>query len=186
VPEAHTGVQVVTFGLHSLFLGSERYRRTLAEALNVGDAEIVVMGHLYNFGPLTPREIADRLGFSTGSTTAVLDRTERVGYASRKPNPSDRRSRLIVLTPGGRHAMRWVYEQTTAHIAGVFQEFGAEELSRLAALMSAVGESLLHIQVNTTATPEPTRAERNPTISAGRYLDRNAAARIAETTSTSG
>jgi DNA-binding MarR family transcriptional regulator len=41
--------------------------------------------------PLTPGELGDRLGMSSGATTAVLDRLERVGHVRRVRDERDRR-----------------------------------------------------------------------------------------------
>src|SRR3954451_17744513 len=41
--------------------------------------------------PLTPGELGARLGMSSGATTAVLDRLERVGHVRRVRDERDRR-----------------------------------------------------------------------------------------------
>ena len=41
--------------------------------------------------PLTPGELGERLGMSSGATTAVLDRLERVGHVRRVRDERDRR-----------------------------------------------------------------------------------------------
>lgn len=48
--------------------------------------------------PMTPRRLAERLGISSASTTALLDRLVRSGHIARRPHPSDRRSLVIVAT----------------------------------------------------------------------------------------
>jgi DNA-binding MarR family transcriptional regulator len=35
------------------------------------------------------------------NATWVIDRLERLGYAARRPSPTDRRAKLVVLTPQG-------------------------------------------------------------------------------------
>lgn len=51
---------------------------------------------------LTPRELADRLGLTTGSATTMLDRLEKVGYVTRSAHPSDRRKLLVHVTATAR------------------------------------------------------------------------------------
>ena len=51
---------------------------------------------------VTPRELADRLGLTTGSATTMLDRLEKVGYVTRSAHPSDRRKLLVHATPTAR------------------------------------------------------------------------------------
>ena len=50
----------------------------------------------------TPRELADRLGLTTGSATTMLDRLEKVGYVTRSAHPSDRRKLLVHATATAR------------------------------------------------------------------------------------
>ena len=65
---------------------------------------IEVIGHHQN---LMMRELADRLGITTGTLTVAVDRLEKLGMVKRKPHEHDRRSWLIVLTSQGKK----MYEQ---------------------------------------------------------------------------
>jgi DNA-binding MarR family transcriptional regulator len=47
-------------------------------------------------------DIATELGITTGGTSKLVDRIEANGYCRRLPNPDDRRSSLLELTPAGR------------------------------------------------------------------------------------
>ena len=47
-------------------------------------------------------DIASELGITTGGTSKLVDRIEASGYCRRLPNPDDRRSSLLELTPEGR------------------------------------------------------------------------------------
>jgi DNA-binding MarR family transcriptional regulator len=47
-------------------------------------------------------DIAAELGITTGGTSKLVDRIEASGYCRRLPNPADRRSSLLELTPAGR------------------------------------------------------------------------------------
>jgi MarR family transcriptional regulator, organic hydroperoxide resistance regulator len=47
-------------------------------------------------------DIAAELGITTGGTSKLVDRIEASGYCRRLPNPDDRRSSLLELTPAGR------------------------------------------------------------------------------------
>ena len=50
-------------------------------------------------------DIAAELGITTGGTSKLVDRIEASGYCRRLPNPDDRRSSLLELTPEGRRAL---------------------------------------------------------------------------------
>ena len=47
-------------------------------------------------------DIATELGITTGGTSKLVDRIEANGCCRRLPNPDDRRSSLLELTPEGR------------------------------------------------------------------------------------
>jgi DNA-binding MarR family transcriptional regulator len=83
-------------------LAAEHERRiehTLGVSESVAQALAVVDGAVR---PLTPTEISERTLLASATMTAVLDTLERPGWIRRTPNPDDRRSVLIEITPEGR------------------------------------------------------------------------------------
>jgi MarR family transcriptional regulator, organic hydroperoxide resistance regulator len=50
-------------------------------------------------------DIASELGITTGGASKLVDRIEAGGYCRRLPNPADRRSSLLELTPEGRRLL---------------------------------------------------------------------------------
>ncbi|WP_326568869.1 MarR family transcriptional regulator [Amycolatopsis rhabdoformis] len=52
-------------------------------------------------GPLTLRELAERMSCEPSNITFVADRLEEQGYLERHPHPDDRRAKQLVLTPEG-------------------------------------------------------------------------------------
>lgn len=77
------------------------FDRELARLLGVNETDLRCLEILIQdeTGAVTPRLLADRLGLTTGSVTAMLDRLEKIGYLTRGPHPTDRR-RLIVRATG--------------------------------------------------------------------------------------
>jgi MarR family transcriptional regulator, organic hydroperoxide resistance regulator len=51
-------------------------------------------------------DLSASLGVSAGAASKLADRLEAAGYCRRIPNPGDRRSSLLQLTPAGRRAFR--------------------------------------------------------------------------------
>jgi DNA-binding MarR family transcriptional regulator len=60
------------------------------------------MSVIDRFGQCRVYDIANELGITTGGTSKLIDRIEADGYCRRRPNPDDRRSSLLELTPAGR------------------------------------------------------------------------------------
>ena len=55
-------------------------------------------------GSLPLGQLADRLACVKSNVTQLVDRLEADGLVTREPDPSDRRSRLAVITDAGRQA----------------------------------------------------------------------------------
>lgn len=51
------------------------------------------------------QDLSDDIGITVGAASKLVDRLERDGLAVRSPNPANRRSSLIALTPAGRNAL---------------------------------------------------------------------------------
>ncbi|WP_262286083.1 MarR family winged helix-turn-helix transcriptional regulator [Micromonospora sp. MA102] len=52
-------------------------------------------------GPMTLRELAERMSCEPSNVTFLADRLEEQGYLERHPHPGDRRAKQLVLTPKG-------------------------------------------------------------------------------------
>lgn len=100
---------------------------------------IEVIGHHKN---LMMRELADRLGITTGTLTVAVDRLEKLSMVKRMPHEHDRRSWLIVLTEKGKQ----MYEQHNKHHEEFTQEISDDltnkEIETLYQLMDRVLQRL--------------------------------------------
>src|SRR5919201_3043342 len=52
-------------------------------------------------GPMTMRELAERMSCEPSNATFVVDTLEKQGLIERHPHPTDRRASQLVLTPEG-------------------------------------------------------------------------------------
>jgi DNA-binding MarR family transcriptional regulator len=66
-----------------------------ARHLGMTAAERKCAGLIAELGAVTPKDLAEATGLSTGAITGIVDRLERGGYARREPNPADRRSVIV-------------------------------------------------------------------------------------------
>jgi len=80
------------FGLSSVLFRNATGRKL---GLNITDSESLSL--LSINGVSTPTELARHTGLTTGSTTALLDRLEKIHFITRKPNPDDRRGVLVEI-----------------------------------------------------------------------------------------
>ncbi|MDR3665031.1 MAG: MarR family transcriptional regulator [Mycobacterium sp.] len=76
------------------------FDREVARLLGINSTDVRCLEILIQEVPegATPRELADRLGLTTGSVTTMLDRLEKADYVSRSAHPSDRRKLLVHAT----------------------------------------------------------------------------------------
>ena len=78
--------------------------RTYAR-FGISRADFDVLATLRRSGPpftLSPSALTASLMLTSGGVTGRLDRLDRLGLATRSPDPSDRRGLLVTLTPAGR------------------------------------------------------------------------------------
>ena len=74
----------------------------MARRTGLGLSEMAALEHLrHSHGGLTPTELGRRLSLSSGAITALVDRLERTGHVERRPNPTDRRSSVVLPVPQG-------------------------------------------------------------------------------------
>ncbi|WP_344937536.1 MarR family winged helix-turn-helix transcriptional regulator [Actinoplanes nipponensis] len=66
-------------------------------------------------------DVSAQLQITVGAASKVVDRVEAAGHCARRPNPRDRRSSLIALTPSGSAALaaaEVVFERELAELLG--------------------------------------------------------------------
>jgi DNA-binding Lrp family transcriptional regulator len=89
----------VTRQLHLFGLARDRLRTAMAALLGVGLTDIDALEYLERFGPLSQRELGDRLLLTSGAVTLLVDRLERLGLVRRTAHASDRRVTVVELRP---------------------------------------------------------------------------------------
>jgi DNA-binding MarR family transcriptional regulator len=84
-------------------------------------------------------DIAEALSVTIGGTSKLVDRIEESGYCVRRPNPADRRSSIIELTPSGRRMLAAASESFEAELdRRLGSVLDASALKSLAASLSVL------------------------------------------------
>ena len=97
-----------------------------------------VLRQLGQAGTATPpsaSELAERLGFTPGNLTGILDRLEQEGLLTRERAEPDRRSLQVRLTPSGAALMEQAVPELHAHLRDVFTPFDPAELAQMLGLL---------------------------------------------------
>jgi DNA-binding MarR family transcriptional regulator len=110
--------------------------RPLLEPMGLTHPQYLVMLALWQFAPLSVRDLSSLLQLDPGTLSPLLKRLESIGYLRRERDRSDERSLAITLTPEGK-ALRRRAEQIPP---AVVERLGMpiEDLERLHATLTQV------------------------------------------------
>ena len=137
------GLLRIVQGLRRVDTGTYALRIRLAEKLGIGTIDINAMAFVGEVDGLTPKDLGKTLNITTGSVTAMVDRLESKGFMVRKPNPTDRRSVLLHLSPEGTDAMQWANDHFAAAAAALIQESSKESVIGIAEFLEGIGQRLM-------------------------------------------
>jgi DNA-binding MarR family transcriptional regulator len=93
-------------GLRLLALTLEQLRHRYGVLAGVGDTDLMALGALAAYGPMSSAELSRRLAITPSSVTALVDRLESAELVARHDDPTDRRRRHLRLTAAGEKAIR--------------------------------------------------------------------------------
>jgi DNA-binding MarR family transcriptional regulator len=138
MPAERTGLFAV---IHASGVLEARVESRLAEA-GLSIAKLAALRQLTLAGDSLPLgQLADRLACVKSNVTQLVDRLETDGLVSRAGDPTDRRSRLAVLTDEGRSAFaRGSAIQQTAE-RDLFGALSDDEAAQLQALLAKLSRS---------------------------------------------
>jgi DNA-binding MarR family transcriptional regulator len=75
------------------------------ESIGLTPASFGVLNLLAKRDAMIQQEIGRAIGIDPSTMVALLDGLEGAGLVTRTPNPSDRRARVVAVTPKGRKAL---------------------------------------------------------------------------------
>ncbi len=93
---------------------------------------------LLESGPMTQRELTERLDIQPGSVSEVLGKLESAGLIGRTPSQRDRRTTDIVLTEQGEAMAREAYRRRKERHQRMFEVLSPQEKDTLLALLERV------------------------------------------------
>ncbi|WP_107058095.1 MarR family winged helix-turn-helix transcriptional regulator [Streptomyces globisporus] len=89
-------------------------------------------------GPSGMGELGAKLGLAKSSLTGLVDRTSRLGFVRREPDPEDRRAVRVTLTEDGARVAEDFYTETCRRIEELPVGLESPERERLAELLGRV------------------------------------------------
>jgi MarR family transcriptional regulator, 2-MHQ and catechol-resistance regulon repressor len=112
--------------------------RSIAD-LGIGVTDFMVLEALLHKGPLTISEIQAKVLLASGSMTAAVDRLEKKSLLIRKTTPTDRRARVLELTPEGRTVVEQAFNQHSKDLERVMSVLDTDEKEQLYAISKKLG-----------------------------------------------
>ena len=137
------GLNRIVQGLRRVDTGTYALRIRLAEKLGIGTIDINAMAFVGEVDGLTPKDLGKALNITTGSVTAMVDRLEAKGFMVRKPNPTDRRSVLLHLSPEGTDAMQWANDHFAAAAEALLRQSSEDNTVNIAEFLEGIGQRLM-------------------------------------------
>lgn len=122
--------------VRQLYAAMDRFDARCAAALGVDPTAVRAINAMED-GPVSPGELGRRLGLSSGSVTAMLDRLQEAGLVERRTSASDRRRRDATLT---RQAHRRAAREFGALGAAISRAFGRRRRDELELAVAAVAD----------------------------------------------
>jgi DNA-binding MarR family transcriptional regulator len=114
---------------------AQAYVESKLDAVGLSLAKLAALSALQDAGESMPlSQLAERLSCVKSNITQLVDRLEADGLVGRKADPSDRRTRLAVMTAAGRKACREglrIQQQTERDLFGALTRDEAHQFTAL-------------------------------------------------------
>src|SRR6266850_5811147 len=116
-----------------------RYALTGLEKSGLGDSDFRVLEALLHKGPLPVNVIGPKVNLTPGSISVAVDRLVAKDLVSRVESPTDRRIRIVALTPRGKSVIAPIFKEHVATMEKVFAGVSSAELRQLEQRLKQIG-----------------------------------------------
>jgi MarR family 2-MHQ and catechol resistance regulon transcriptional repressor len=104
-------------------------------------SDFAILETLLNRGPQPVNTVGQRIKLTSGSVTTAVDRLEERGLVQRSHDPTDRRSRVVSLTPKGNKCIGEVFGHHKSTMDRAADGLTKSERTTLINLVKKVGRS---------------------------------------------
>jgi DNA-binding MarR family transcriptional regulator len=117
--------------------------RTAADILSLSQSDAQALAALIYMGPLPAGKIAILLRITSGSSTALIDRLEKAGFAHRLDDKKDRRRVIVEATESGKAATEKIFKVLTERVAKLLGNYNASEIKLIEDFLTGTGDLFL-------------------------------------------
>ena len=112
------------------------------QSLGLTQAQWRAIVHLSRREGMTQAALAESLEVQPITLTRLIDRMQHAGWVERRPHPSDRRGRVVVLTDAARAAFFTVFGERLRAMREVAMRYDGHELDVIARFLDDLGEAM--------------------------------------------
>jgi len=127
--------------LRRMVANSVLFNLRMADTLGVNPTDLQFVNLLGIYGPLTPGRLAELSRLTTGGVTVVLNRLEKAGVVKREPNPDDRRSSIVSVSPKFMRRAQAAYAKMAETTNSLLAQFSDKELEVVAAFLKKANDT---------------------------------------------
>lgn len=120
-------------------IGAVLFHRAVGQLLGVNVTDVKCLDIMTLKGSASPSELAQHTGLSTGATTAMLDRLEKAKLIQRRPHPTDRRSRIVVLSKEATRKLPTLFASLAKAMEALVSSYTEKEIKILADFFCKAG-----------------------------------------------
>ena len=110
-------------------------------ACGLSMARTKILRRLHEHGPTRQNVLAVDFGLSPHSITDVVDGLERQGLAERRPDPTDRRAKLVAITAAGETGLELANATRERLLKQLFGALSEEDQATFLRLLDALDEA---------------------------------------------
>jgi len=142
---SHTDLSSINW----LLADTSRLTRKLADrrlsAIGLTRAQWHALGNLRRLGPMTQAALAEVLEVETATIARLIDRLECAGWIDRRPDPADRRVKLVSMTAKADAIMDEVMEIGQKLRDDMLVDLPEAEREQLIATLSTIKSRLIRL-----------------------------------------
>ncbi|MFJ3957231.1 MarR family winged helix-turn-helix transcriptional regulator [Arthrobacter sp. NPDC090010] len=120
-------------------------RETLQADLKVNSNDLAALRYVLEAserGAVNSRMLGERLGITSASTTALVNRLQAAGYLTREPDPRDRRAVVLQATVAARTLLESSLQRQVSALLTAAGSFSGEELKTVERFLGSVISAL--------------------------------------------
>jgi len=135
-------LEQLTDELLCFFNGFASWESSVIRSSDLTVSEAHAIEILGQYGKMNMKQLSEKLGVTTGTTTVTVDRLENRGYARRESIKEDRRVNLISLTVKGEKAFEEHHRYHLCLTEQMVSTLSAEESSLLLNILKKINKEV--------------------------------------------